>query len=102
MIVPDLPLGEDENSRRILADAGLAVIPLIAPTTLETRRTEICEVADGFVYVVSSVGTTGERGELPAHLHDLVEDVKSRADVPVAVGFGIGQPGARCRGRRGR
>jgi len=92
VIVPDLPLGEDEESRRVLADAGLAVIPLIAPTTLDARRSEICEVAGGFVYVVSSVGTTGERGELPDHLRELVEDVKSRADVPVAVGFGIGSP----------
>jgi len=90
VIVPDLPLGEDERSRRVLVEAGLAVIPLIAPTTLEARRTDICDVAGGFVYVVSSVGTTGERGELPAHLRELVEDVKSRADVPVAVGFGIG------------
>lgn len=92
VIVPDLPLGEDEQSRRVLADAGLAVIPLIAPTTLEARRSEICAVAGGFVYVVSSVGTTGERGELPVDLRELVEDVKSRADVPVAVGFGIGSP----------
>ena len=92
VIVPDLPLGEDENARRILGEAGLAVIPLIAPTTLDRRRAEICEVATGFVYVVSTVGTTGERGELPAHLRELVEDVRNKASVPVAVGFGIGSP----------
>ncbi len=90
VIVPDLPLGEDERSRQVLAEAGLAVIPLVAPTTLESRRSEICAVASGFVYVVSSVGTTGERGELPTHLSELVQDIKSRAEVPVAVGFGIG------------
>jgi tryptophan synthase alpha chain len=90
VIVPDLPLGEDEDARRILGEAGLAVVPLIAPTTLDARRTEICSVATGFVYVVSDVGTTGERGELPAHLRELVEDVRGKASVPVAVGFGIG------------
>jgi tryptophan synthase alpha chain len=92
VIVPDLPLGEDEEARRILGEAGLAVIPLIAPTTLDGRRKEICAVASGFVYVVSDVGTTGERGELPAHLRELVDDVRAKADVPVAVGFGIGSP----------
>jgi tryptophan synthase alpha chain len=92
VIVPDLPLGEDEDARRILGDAGLAVVPLIAPTTLGQRRQEICAVASGFVYVVSDVGTTGERGELPVHLKDLVADIGSRAEVPVAVGFGIGSP----------
>jgi tryptophan synthase alpha chain len=93
VIVPDLPLGEDERSRAVLRDAGLAVVPLVAPTTPESRRDSICDVASGFVYVVSDVGTTGERGELPAHLRELVEDIKSRADVPVAVGFGIGSAG---------
>lgn len=92
VIVPDLPLGEDEGARRVLGEAGLAVIPLVAPTTPDRRRDQICEVATGFVYVVSSVGTTGERGELPADLRAFVEDVRSRASVPVAVGFGIASP----------
>lgn len=90
VIVPDLPLGEDESLRVTLDRAGLAVVPLIAPTTPEARRAGICQVATGFVYLVSSVGTTGERAELPAHLKDLVEDVESKSTVPVAVGFGIG------------
>lgn len=92
VIVPDLPFGEDEPLRRALTACGLAVVPLIAPTTPKDRRAEICEVASGFVYVVSTVGTTGERGELPTDLKELVEDVGRRATVPVAVGFGIGTP----------
>ncbi len=92
VIVPDLPLGEDESIRSILTEAGLAVVPLVAPTTLGERRAEICRIAGGFVYVVSSVGTTGERAEVPAHLKELVEDVESKSEVPVAVGFGIGSP----------
>lgn len=92
VIVPDLPLGEDENTREVLNAAGLAVVPLIAPTTLGERRAEICRIAAGFVYVVSSVGITGERQEVPVHLKELVDDVKSKAEVPVAVGFGIGTP----------
>jgi tryptophan synthase alpha chain len=90
-IVPDLPLGEDEGIREAFGEAGLAMVPLLAPTTSPRRRKEICDVASGFVYVVSTVGTTGERGELPAELADLVAATKADAEeTPVAVGFGIG------------
>ncbi|MEX2107381.1 MAG: tryptophan synthase subunit alpha [Solirubrobacterales bacterium] len=92
VIVPDLPLGEDEEVRSALADAGLARVPLLAPTTPEERRARICAGAEGFVYVVSTVGTTGEREQLPDGLAELVTAVKAEAAVPVAVGFGIGTP----------
>lgn len=90
-IVPDLPLGEDEGIREAFAEAGLAMVPLVAPTTSPARRRRICDVATGFVYVVSTVGTTGERAEIPAALADLVAATKADAgETPVAVGFGIG------------
>ncbi len=91
VIVPDLPLGQDEGIRDAFAAAGIAMVPLVAPTTSDARRKEICDVARGFIYVVSTVGTTGERGELPAELADLVAKTKADAgETPVAVGFGIG------------
>ena len=89
-IVPDLPLGEAEEIREAFAEAGLALVPLVAPTTPAGRLGRICEVARGFVYVVSTVGTTGEREALPAALADLVAATKAESEVPVAVGFGIG------------
>jgi tryptophan synthase alpha chain len=89
-IVPDLPLGEAEDVREDFAAAGLALVPLVAPTTSPERRARICAVARGFVYVVATVGTTGERAEVPAALADLVAATKEDAEVPVAVGFGIG------------
>ena len=91
-IVPDLPLGEAEEVRDAFAAAGLALVPLVAPTTPPERRTAICAAARGFVYVVSTVGTTGERAEVPAALADLVAAAKAESEVPVAVGFGIGTP----------
>lgn len=91
-IVPDLPLEEAEPLRDLFAEAGLALVPLVAPTTPDERRARICAVAQGFVYVVSTVGTTGERDEIPVQLADLVAAAKAEADVPVAVGFGIGTP----------
>lgn len=92
VIVPDLPLEEAKPVRELLGDAGLALVPLVAPTTPAERRGRICAVAEGFVYVVSTVGTTGERDEIPAELSDLVAATKADAEVPVAVGFGIGTP----------
>jgi tryptophan synthase alpha chain len=89
-IVPDLPLGEAEDVREAFAAEGLALVPLVAPTTPAERRAQICAVARGFVYVVSTVGTTGERAEVPASLAALVEETKADAVTPVAVGFGIG------------
>jgi len=91
-IIPDLPLGEAEDIREAFSAAGLALVPLVAPTTPPERRAAICAVARGFVYVVSTVGTTGERAEIPATLVDLVAATKADAEVPVAVGFGIGTP----------
>ena len=92
MIVPDLPLEEAGEVRESFEAEGLALVPLLAPTTPAERRRRICEAASGFVYVVSTVGTTGERAEIPAALTELVEATNADAEVPVAVGFGIGTP----------
>jgi len=91
-IVPDLPLEEAEVVREAFDAVGLALVPLVAPTTPSGRRAKICAAARGFVYVVSTVGTTGERDEVPAELAELVAATKAESDVPVAVGFGIGTP----------
>ena len=91
-IVPDLPPEEGGEIRAALSDVGLDLIPLVAPTTPEERRRRICSEAEGFVYVVSLAGVTGERGELAPHLKELVAAVREEADVPAAVGFGISTP----------
>jgi tryptophan synthase alpha chain len=92
VIVPDLPVDEAGEVREAFAGEELALVPLLAPTTPAERRRRICESARGFVYVVSTVGTTGERAEVPAALAELVEAAKADAETPVAVGFGIGSP----------
>ena len=91
-IIPDLPPDEGEEVRSALAASGLALIPLIAPTTPAGRRAAMCRDATGFIYVVSDTRTTGERERMPDGLADLVRAVQADASVPAAVGFGIGTP----------
>lgn len=92
LIVPDLPLEEAPELRGVCDAHGIALVPLVAPTTPQERLARIGEQARGFVYAVSLVGTTGERGALDAGLADFLRRCADAADVPVAVGFGIGTP----------
>ena len=92
LIVPDLPHDEADEVRAACDAEGLALVPLVAPTTTPERIEAIGADARGFVYTVSLTGTTGERDELPEGLADTVERVRASTDVPVAVGFGISTP----------
>ena len=87
LIVPDVPLEESEELRAACDARGLALVPLVAPTTPDERLARIGAKARGFVYTVSVVGTTGERAATDAS--DLLRRVKASTDVPVALGFGI-------------
>ena len=92
VILPDLPFEEAGEIGEALSAAGIALVPLVAPTTPDERRRRICERAQGFVYVVSDTRVTGERDDLPNGLAQLVAAVRADASVPAAVGFGIGTP----------
>jgi len=92
LIVPDLPHDEADEVRAACDAEGLALVPLVAPTTTPERIAAIGADARGFVYTVSLTGTTGERAELPEGLAETVERVRGSTDVPVAVGFGISTP----------
>jgi tryptophan synthase alpha chain len=92
LIVPDLPLEESDAVLEAADARGLALVPLVAPTTPEDRLERIGASARGFVYVVSLTGTTGERSSIEDSLPALIERARSHTTVPVAVGFGIGTP----------
>jgi tryptophan synthase alpha chain len=89
LIVPDLPHDEAGGLRAVCDAAGVALVPLAAPTTPSERLAAIGADARGFVYTVSLTGTTGERSQLPPGLADTVEHVRAATTLPVAVGFGI-------------
>jgi tryptophan synthase alpha chain len=89
LIVPDLPLEETDDFLAATDAAGIALVPLVAPTTPDERLKAIGARARGFVYTVAVSGTTGERTEMSGTLPDLLGRVKRSTDVPVALGFGI-------------
>jgi tryptophan synthase alpha chain len=92
LIVPDLPHDEAAELREACDAEGLALVPLVAPTTTPERIADIGADARGFVYTVSLTGTTGERSALPPGLAETVNRVRAVTEVPVAVGFGISTP----------
>ncbi len=95
LIVPDLPREESHDCAAACAQRGLALVPLVAPTTPDARLAEIGADARGFLYTVAFTGTTGERAasaEGTDAIGRFVRRAAERTEVPVAVGFGIGTP----------
>ncbi len=93
LIVPDLPLEEAEELRIAAGAAGLAWVPLAAPTTPDERLARIAATATGFLYLVSVTGITGARDRLPADVIAHLRRARRAANgVPVALGFGISRP----------
>jgi tryptophan synthase alpha chain len=102
VIVADLTPDEGEPFELVAADAGLAVVYLVAPTTPPGRRAEIAQRSGGFLYCVSLVGVTGARTSLPSTVGRLVREVVAASPVPVGVGFGVSRPAhARALARAG-
>lgn len=91
-IVPDLPPEEAETLEAAANEAGLALIHFLAPTSNPRRIAAVTTRARGFIYMVSLTGVTGAGGGPAVGLPDFVRQIRSRADVPVAVGFGISTP----------
>jgi tryptophan synthase alpha chain len=92
LIVPDLPQGEAQEVLEACDAHGVALVPLMAPTTTPERLAEIGERARGFLYTVSVVGITGERRALGDRFAEVVAKAKRSTSVPVALGFGISTP----------
>lgn len=91
LIVPDMPFEEKDEIAETCKRYGVANISLIAPTSKE-RIKAIARDAQGFIYVVSSLGVTGVRNEITTNVEEMTDMVRQVTDVPCAIGFGISKP----------
>ena len=91
LILPDLPFEEKDELQPLCDKYGVDLISLIAPTSHE-RISMIAKQAQGFIYVVSSLGVTGTRSEITTDLGAIVDVIRKNTDVPCAIGFGISNP----------
>lgn len=92
VLLTDLPVGSDPELEARIGDGPLAFIRLVAPTTPADRMREIAEHGSGFVYLISRLGVTGAREDLPAELPQTVARLRGATTLPVAVGFGVSRP----------
>ncbi len=91
LILPDLPFEEKQEFQPLCKQYGVDLVSLIAPTS-ENRIAMIAKEADGFIYIVSSLGVTGTRSEIKTDLDYIVKVIRENTDTPCAIGFGISTP----------
>lgn len=88
LIIPDMPFEEKEELLPVAKKYGVDIISLIAPTSAD-RIQMIAKEAEGYIYVVSSMGVTGVRSEITTDIDAIVKVICEVTDTPVAIGFGI-------------
>jgi len=92
LLLTDFPAGADPRVDAVVAESPLALIRLIAPTTTPARLARAVRGASGFLYLISRLGVTGARDQVPRDLADHVARVRAVSELPLAVGFGISTP----------
>jgi len=92
VIGADMPPEESGPLREALAVYGIHLIPLVAPTSTESRLERACSGATGFIYCVSRAGVTGIQEAVATDLPEFLARVRRHTDLPRAVGFGISSP----------
>jgi tryptophan synthase alpha chain len=92
LLLTDLPVGADPEREARIGAGPLEFIRLVAPTTPLERMREIAEHGRGFVYLISRLGVTGARDDLPAELPATARRLREATSLPVCVGFGVSRP----------
>ncbi|MGN1195790.1 MAG: tryptophan synthase subunit alpha [Acutalibacteraceae bacterium] len=91
LILPDIPFEEKEEFLPLCRKYDVSLVSLIAPTS-ENRISMIAKEAEGFIYIVSSLGVTGTRSEITTDLDSIVKVIRENTNTPCAIGFGISTP----------
>lgn len=91
IIIPDMPYEEQGEAKAVAQKYGVEVVTLVAPTSV-ARTAEIARNAEGFIYLVSSMGVTGVRKQITTDLSGILADIHQSTNIPAAVGFGISTP----------
>ena len=91
LILPDIPFEEKEEFLELCHRYDVDLVSLVAPTSAD-RIAMIAKEAEGFLYIVSSLGVTGTRTEISTDLDSIVKVVRENTDTPCAIGFGISTP----------
>lgn len=92
ILIVDMPWEESDEVVKIAGTLGMDQIFLVSVRTSKKRLDQIVSRARGFLYLVSTTGVTGARGELDQVVFDLIRSVRKQTDLPLAVGFGISRP----------
>ena len=93
VLATDLTPEESDEYRKTLRAHNLDTIFLGAPTSTDERLQQIANVSSGFLYLISRTGVTGAKDSLPDDLPSLLRRARAVTHLPIAVGFGISQPG---------
>lgn len=91
LILPDIPYEEKDEFSDLCHKYDVDLISFIAPTSKD-RIAMIAKEAEGFIYVISSLGVTGVRSEIKTDIASITRIIRANTDIPCAVGFGISTP----------
>jgi tryptophan synthase alpha chain len=91
IIIPDLPFEEQDEINAHTGKYGVELVTLVAPTSRE-RVARIAQSAEGFIYLISSLGVTGVRSQITTDISQMTGEIRRHTSIPVAVGFGIHTP----------
>lgn len=88
IIIPDVPFEEKGIVQAACQENGITLISMVAPSSAE-RIAKIAQEAEGFLYVVSSLGVTGVRSDITTDIGSILTEIRKVSDIPCAIGFGI-------------